>query len=88
MNIYVWAHTPGNLYCGRKHSILGDNGLGNKFRVSEHGRTCAVESFREHCIPRILANDELMTKLRNVVNLGCMCDPNQICHIDELLKIC
>ena len=84
--IFGWPSST-NVYASRNHSILGESGLGNPYRVSEFGREKAIELFRRLEIPRIRQDPALMTKLRGAVSLGCFCKIDQNCHVDELIKL-
>jgi len=82
----MWLATPGNLYVGRQHPVLGDNGLGNPHRVGMHGRAVAVERFRSENVPNLTTKQ--VTLLRRAAVLGCWCNTEQLCHADALLEIC
>ena len=83
----TWLTIETNIYAGRDCGTLKDIGLGNPFRLTCFSRSEALKLYKDHCIPRILGNADLMKRLRSATELSCSCSLDKRCHVDELLKI-
>jgi len=73
-----------NLYCGRAHPVLGDNGFGNPFKADIYGRKKCVELYRQFTLPNLTECDR--TLLRSKRQLACWCAMDELCHVSELIN--
>ena len=80
-----WIANPQNLYVGRYHPILGNNGFGNPFKVAKYGRQRAVEMYETLCVPNF--TDNQLSFLRGKQVFGCFCKFSELCHCDSILKV-
>ena len=78
-----WLRDSSNLYCGRSNAVLGDNGFGNNFRVSDYGRDQAIVLYKQQQLP--LISDAQLNILRSKKQLACWCTMDQDCHVSELI---
>ena len=80
-----WSRDPDNIYCGRPHALLGDNGFGNDYRVATYGRQRAVELYKANTLPSITGTQLVVLSSRRV--FGCWCHQDEVCHTDLLIKL-
>jgi hypothetical protein len=58
---------------------------GNPYTVGEYGREGAVKQHR-YLIEKYNLESQIKKELRGK-NLGCWCNPGEMCHVDTLLEI-
>ena len=74
---------PNNLYCGRPHPILGDNKLGNLYKVRTYGRDKCIELYKKHQLPTI--TNEQIEIIKTKTFLSCFCETSENCHVSALI---
>ena len=76
---------PENIYVGRPHGILGDEGYGNPYRVAIHGRQNMIKLFTKNIVQLVSA--ERIHRLRKASCLSCWYNKDLNCHADILLSL-
>ena len=80
-----WIVNPKNLYVGRFHPILGNNGFGNPYKVAQNGCQKAVEMYKTLCAAKLTDNQLSFLRIKQVI--GCFCKPSELCHSDIILNL-